>query len=185
MHFLYSDPSLRQGQQLTCLLCPSLSTTLLLCDWSVEVQQKEMTALMWQRMMHYQCVCLSPGQSWSPFTDHPSLRKPCLTYFKANICPYYRCLWCNETDKIILSHSLIRRHSLLVCCNSLPLFCSCSCLSSCLPLFHDCFAGHDDIPLKMRRKGRIRPVQSLASVASAATTGCFMIFPFFIYNPLL
>lgn len=109
----------------------------------------------------------SRGQHSSPFTGHPALRKPCLAYFKANICPYYHYLWCNETDKIILSHSLIRRHSLLVCCNSAPLFCSPSCLSSCPPLFHDCFAGHDDISLKMRRKrGIIRPVQLASSLCS-------------------
>lgn len=132
--------------------------------------------------------CLGWGQFCSPFTDHPSFRRPCLAYLKANICPYYRCLWCNETDKIILSHGLIRRHSLLVCCNSSPLFCSCSFLSSCLPLFHDCFAGHDDISLKIRRKGEDSGLQYLASVASAATTVSFMILflsRFFIYSPLL
>lgn len=94
----------------------------------------------------------SQGQFCSPFTDHLAFKKHCLAHFKANICPCYRWLWCNKADKIILSHSLIRRHSLLVCCNSSPLFCSRSCLSSCLLLFHDYFAGHDDISLKIRRK---------------------------------
>lgn len=133
----------------------------------------------------------SLGLFCSPFTDHLAFRKPCLAFLKANICPYFHCLWCNEADKIKLSHSLIRRHSLLACCNSSPLFCSRPCLSSCLPLFNDCFAGHDDISLKTGRKREgIRPVQSLASVASVATTVSFMILPslsipphLFLYTP--
>ena len=108
----------------------------------------------------------SRGRSCSSFTDHPAFRKPCLAYFKANICPYYRCLWCNEADKIILSQSLIRGHSLLVCGNSSPLFSSRSCLSFCVPLFHDCLAGHDDISLKARRKGRNHQACSLFSICS-------------------
>lgn len=120
----------------------------------------------------------SLGLFCSPFTDHLAFRKPCLAFLKANICPYFHCLWCNEADKIKLSYSLIRRHSLLASCNSSPLFCSRPCLSSCLPLFNDCFAGHDDISLKTGRKREgIRPVQSLASVASVATTVSFMILP--------
>lgn len=120
------------------------------------------------------------GQLCSPFAHQLAFRKPCLAYFKANICPYYQRLWCNEADKIKLSYSLMRRHSLLACCNSLPLFCSRSSLSSCLPLFHDCFAGHDDISLKTRRGG-IRPAQSLASVASAATSVFFSFFMIFFF----
>lgn len=124
----------------------------------------------------------SRGRSCSSFTDHPAFRKPCLAYFKANICPYYCCLWCNEADKIILSQSLIRRHSLLVCGNSSPLFSSRSCLSFCVPPFHDCLAGHDGISLKVRRKGRNHQACSLVSNYSL-----FYDFftPCFIYNPRL
>lgn len=45
-----SDPSQRWGQQLTCLLCPSCCSTLLLHTLTYK-WNKEMTALMWRRLM--------------------------------------------------------------------------------------------------------------------------------------
>lgn len=49
--FYIVTPHKRQGQQLTCLFCAPPSTRLLLCSWCVGVEQKEMPALMWKRLM--------------------------------------------------------------------------------------------------------------------------------------
>lgn len=84
--------------------------------------------------------------------------------------------WCNKADKIQLSQSLIRTHSLLAFCNSSPLFWSHSCLSSSLPSFHDCFASHDDIALIMRVEGKKRRKRKRNQACPASASSAFFFY---------